>query len=419
MKYYFPDSQDQVDPSFDFISETRSETRVRQRDEHYAHEAISAPIYDGMLVSKGIVDGLVGSSGRYTYAQRHRLIRDGARKFFRLPAGAEVIGDCGAFTYVGEHDPPYTVEEVVNFYDDCGFDLGISVDHVILGYINSAKCLPGTEPEIPDDWPRRRELTMALAADFLDLHRRRGCSFQPMGAAQGWSPESYALSVRDLQALGYTRIALGGMVPLKTDEIVDCLDAISGIREPSTQMHLLGVTRCERVDDFRQRGVTSFDSTTPFRQAFKDDHDNYWTPTTAYSAIRVPQVDGNARLKRNIVAGRIDQASAIRLERAALAALRAFDAGAASLENALDAVDEYDALIGSKSRRVAYSETLEASPWRICACDVCRETGIDVIIFRGTERNKRRGFHNLYAFAERRAAINGEITRAKGERTER
>ena len=44
------------------------------------------------------------------------------------------IGDCGAFTYVREAKPPYSVDEVIDFYEDCGFDAGMSVDHVVLGY---------------------------------------------------------------------------------------------------------------------------------------------------------------------------------------------------------------------------------------------------------------------------------------------
>ena len=43
------------------------------------------------------------------------------------------MGDCGAFTYVREETPPYSVDEVIDFYEGCGFDFGISVDHVILG----------------------------------------------------------------------------------------------------------------------------------------------------------------------------------------------------------------------------------------------------------------------------------------------
>ena len=47
MKFYFPDSQDQVDPTFDFVTEERSIFRVRQRDDRYAHEALQKPPFDG------------------------------------------------------------------------------------------------------------------------------------------------------------------------------------------------------------------------------------------------------------------------------------------------------------------------------------------------------------------------------------
>ena len=138
MKFFFPDSQDQIDPSFNFDTEEKSIYRIRQRDDCYAHEALRAPPFDGLLVSKTIVDGLPGAAGRYSLAQRHRLFRVGIREFFRLDdvpgSRLETMGDCGAFTYVREEVPPYTPDSVIDFYEECGFDLGISVDHVILGY---------------------------------------------------------------------------------------------------------------------------------------------------------------------------------------------------------------------------------------------------------------------------------------------
>ena len=57
MIYFLPDSQDLVDPSFDFEREDRSETRMRYRDDLYAHQIFKRRAYDGLLVSKGIVDG--------------------------------------------------------------------------------------------------------------------------------------------------------------------------------------------------------------------------------------------------------------------------------------------------------------------------------------------------------------------------
>ncbi|HMR94312.1 MAG TPA: tRNA-guanine transglycosylase DpdA [Microthrixaceae bacterium] len=402
MRFFFPDSQDQVDPSFDFVTEQRSVHRVRQRDDRYAHEIIEPEPYDGLLVSKPIVDGLPGASGKYTAAQRNRLYREGARRFFRLTNGTStlaVMGDCGAFTYVREHEPLYTVDEVIDFYEGCQFDIGIAVDHVVFGYDAALDASPS---EVPPDWTFRQELTISLAADFLAAHRRRGCTFDPVAVAHGWSPLSYAAAVKELQRIGYRRIALGGMVPLRTPDILNSLKAIRLSLQKGTEMHLLGVTRTAHVQDFASYGVTSFDSTSPFRQAFKDDKDNYYALDRSFVAIRVPQVDGNTRLRSKVAAGAVDQRVARRLEKACLERLRKFDVDACSAASVIDAIASYNALLGeTKDRSASYTETLEARPWKSCTCTVCKEIGIEVIIFRGADRNRRRGFHNLSVFAER------------------
>ena len=52
MRFFFPDSQDQVDPAFDFHAERSSEFKVRQRDDRYAHEVLRRPAYDGLLAGE-------------------------------------------------------------------------------------------------------------------------------------------------------------------------------------------------------------------------------------------------------------------------------------------------------------------------------------------------------------------------------
>ncbi|MGB9693373.1 MAG: hypothetical protein ACPLYF_00855, partial [Fervidobacterium sp.] len=42
--------------------------------------------------------------------------------------------------------------------------------------------------------------------------------------------------------------------------------------------------------------------------------------------------------------------------------------------------------------------TLNDKPWKKCDCPICTEIGLHVCIFRGCERNMRRGFHNVYHF---------------------
>src|SRR5688500_19649634 len=100
--------------------------------------------------------------------------------------------------------------------------------------------------------------------------------------------------------MGYDYIAHGGMVPLKTAEIEASLNAIEDVRHPDTRFHLLGITRTELVKNYERYGVVSFDSTSPFRQAFKDDRDNYYAPKRKYVAVRVMQIDSNKRLKQPV-----------------------------------------------------------------------------------------------------------------------
>ncbi len=393
MKFFFPDSQDQVDPSFNFETEERSELRLIHRDDHYAHEEFARTPFDGILLSMAMIE-----HGRYTLPQKHRLYRSGIRRFFRLEdKKIETMGDCGAFSYVREDKPPYSVAQVINFYDELGIDYGISVDHVILGFTPRLD-----EESVPKDWKQRQEITLELAGEFLKEHKKRGSRFTPLGVAQGWSPASYAYSVEQLQNLGFSYIAMGGMVPLKTHEILACLERVNQSRHADIRLHLLGVTRCEQVREFARFGVASFDSTSPLRQAFKDLKDNYWTLDRTYSAIRVPQVQANPSLLRKIVAGKVNQSEARRLEQACLKVLLLFDAGKISVDEALGPLLEYESLYDDgPSRSEIYRETLIDAPWKSCDCDICKRIGIHVILFRGAERNRRRGFHNVFVFYQR------------------
>ncbi|MFG2813834.1 tRNA-guanine transglycosylase DpdA [Streptomyces sp. NPDC048410] len=393
MKFYFPDSQDLVSPTYDFINDEYSPYRVRQRDDVYAHQAVTPIPYDGILVSKAVVDGSMKGAGKYSSPQRERFYRLGVRSFFRLPDACSTIGDCGAFNYIDEERPPYEVDEVLDFYDRCRFDAGISIDHIIFGYIPQES---DQEPEAA--WINRQQISLELAEKFFSAAKETGVRFQPVGAAQGWGPSSYAHSVQELQKMGYQRIALGGMVPLKSHEILACLRAIDTVRNTDTELHLLGINRVESMEQFARHGVTSFDSTSAFRQAFMDDRNNYHTAAGAYTAIRVPQVDGNPALKRLILSGSIFQSQAIAAERACLRALREFDREEASLKEVLSALEAYESLVlgpKKKSYLALYERTLRDAPWRTCPCALCKRHGIEIAIFRGSERNKRRGFHNL------------------------
>jgi queuine/archaeosine tRNA-ribosyltransferase len=305
------------------------------------------------------------------------------------------MGDCGAFSYKDDEIPPYTVEEVISFYEECGFDYGISVDHLILNYnVN----FDDTEPP-PQSIVDRQALTLEYASEFIKKTRKGKCRFEPLGVAQGWSPKSYTFAVRKLQSMGYTYIAIGGLVPMKTCDILATLEAANVFRRSQTRFHLLGVSRCENIISFRNFGAVSFDSTSPLVQAFKSDHDNYHTPTSTYIALRVPQIEANAKLKANILAGKIDQDDAIELEQECLRLLKRYDTGNCSIKIVLEKLLAYEKLHDGKLiRREAYLKVLQDRPWKTCRCAICVALGIHVMLFRGAERNRRRGFHNLQVF---------------------
>jgi hypothetical protein len=349
-----------------------------------------------------MVDGR-GKGVRYSFAQVQRLRRIGAREFLRLnqPGLAkpiETMGDCGSFSYVAEKEPPFTVDEVLDFYADAQFDYGISVDHVILGYDSKLTRFD----EAPEDWRDRFRITLERANEFIGHSRAKRLGFTPVGAVQGWNPSSYAQAVGAMQDMGYRYIAVGGLVPLKNHEVLASLEAIDAIRLPDTKLHLLGITRLEELRKFQKYGVYSFDSTSPLKKAFMDDKDNYYTPNRTYTAIRVPQVGENTTLKKRILSGEIDQKRALALEKNCMQGLKAFEKGAISVELLVDHLREYEALWhGEKDDSSRYRETLTDAPWRHCSCGVCKELGIHVLIFRGAERNRRRGFHNLHALRDR------------------
>ena len=401
MRFFFPDSHDLVDPSFDFITERRSFSGSRQQSHLYAHELLDEPPYDGMLLSKAMVDPhSQAKSVRYSFTQVQRLKRLGIREFLRLDRPGlkrriDSMGDCGSFSYVNEPEPPYGVDAVIEFYLDCQFDYAISLDHVILGFQDD-------NLEVRPEWKARFDITLEKAGEFIKRQQKDKLPFVPLGAAQGWSAASFRDSVKSLQKMGYDYIALGGMVPMKTFEIIASLEAIKEVRRPSTKLHLLGISRLENLEAFKNYGVYSFDSTSPLKRAFMDDKDNYHTLKRTYTAVRIPQVDGNPQLKRLILSGEVDFSTARNLEMACFEGVMSYDAGKMSINTLLDLLREYEAVWhGKKDDSVRYRETLEDKPWKKCKCSVCRELGIHVVLFRGAERNRRRGFHNLHVLRQR------------------
>lgn len=417
MKFVFADSLDFVDPAYNFLADRNAIGRAVHRDDEFPHEFLDTEPYDGILVSRGIVgDALI--TGKYSESQLMRFRREGARRFLRYPKdrfpGSMMMGDCGAFTYRHMQEPPYRAEDTAEFYADGEFDHGCSPDHLIFDFDDDD--VHRSIGDVPDDVRRRFEITLQNASEYKEAACRLGPRFTPMGVIQGWSADSMADAAADLVAMGYDYLALGGTVPLRIGQLTRALAAIRDRIPRNVRLHVLGFGKIENLADIERYGVASFDTTSPLVRAFKDARKNYWVRNEAgdlsyYTAIRIPQAIENNRLKTKALEGRINQEEIRTLEEAALAGVRGLAAGDIAVDEALDAVMAYWATINwddetSPSRlavtiarqRDIYERTLADRPWETCRCRVCREGGVEALIFRSSNRNKRRGMHNLHVF---------------------
>ncbi|POF32601.1 tRNA-guanine transglycosylase DpdA [Roseibium marinum] len=417
MKFVFADSLDFVDPTYDFIADRNGAGRAIYRDDQFPHEFLSQAPYDGILVSRGIVgDALI--TGKYTEAQLMRFRREGARQFLRFPVerfpDSMMMGDCGAFTYRNMTEPPYQASDTVEFYGDGGFTHGCSPDHLIFDFDQPDK--ERLEDEVPEDIRSRFAITLQNAAEFKIESKKLGKNFVPMGVVQGWSGPSMAKAADNLVKMGYDYLAIGGTVPLKIEQIRRVLAAIREVIPSNIRLHLLGFGKIENLADLEKYGVSSFDTTSPLVRAFKDARKNYWMRNadgelSYYTAIRIPQATENNKLKNKAQQGLLNQEEIRLLEATALDGVRRLDSGEIDIDQALDAVMVYwdklnwddetsptrRAQVLERQRKI-YQRTLEDRPWESCDCRVCREGGVEALIFRNSNRNKRRGMHNLHVF---------------------
>ena len=405
MKFFLPDWEDRLDPYYDFKRDRYSKEHLKSPYDNdvYAHQLFDTPPYDGILFSLGVFKSKMTLND-----DENPIIRgkNSIKDLFKIDNDKiEIMGDCGAFTYADKYNPPefYKTERVAKIYEKMGFDYGVSVDHLVLDYIirreNGEKIRVDIDQSEKD---RRIKLTLKNAKEFLRVHRENKYSFEPIGVAQGYDIETYKDSVKKLVNIGYEYIALGSLVRHNTNTILKILEAIEPYVE-NVKIHLFGVLRPEALSDFKKFGVVSFDSASYLRKAWLRSGKNYLSSDGVwYSAIRVPYSD-NPRMTEN---GKVNGYSLVeikKMESKALSYLFRYDRGTISLNSTLKAVVKYDKLLLRNSEDIdsfeeKYSKTLEDMPWKKCRCNVCKDIGINIVIFRGTNRNKRRGFHNVWVF---------------------
>jgi hypothetical protein len=405
--YFLPDWDDFLDVDYDFESDAFSAAERRaRREEHSITLMRPRRLCDGVLVSLAQNLGTKGLLKRVGTSDPGSLSPRPVRQHFKLRADQWAFGDCGAFSYVAEESPTISVEQAVALYDLYEFDIGASVDHIPVAEITTSH---GRKPLSDAARRARVRLTRENADRFLRLHRERGARFIPVGIVQGLNPRNYAGQVGEYVEMGYKHLAIGGLVPRTDADIRAVVHAVHAQAQKSKHrpwLHLLGIFRPSLQAFFREVGIGSFDSATYFRKAWLRSDQNYLgADGNWYAAIRVPPLR-DPRTRMRLKKSGVDEATLGKMEYQALRELRAYDNGWVSLESALEAVLEYDRLLERAEPTdaklvAAYRETLEKRPWRYCLCPMCRDLGIEMLIFRGINRNKRRGAHNTLQLFER------------------
>jgi hypothetical protein len=407
--YFLPDWDDLLDEHFDFGADQFSgASREARNDKHCCVLMRPKRMCDGVVVSLAQHITSKGPLRRIIGTEQNSLAPRNLRGLFGLEHDQSLFGDCGAFSYVNEDRPAVSVEQAVALYDLHGFDFGASVDHIPVSNIVSEG--------IRIDLTRRQRLaririTKQNAEKFIELCKQRSVSFTPVGTVQGLDPESYAASVRFYHEIGYRHLAIGGLVPLHdtvVEAVVDEVMRAVGSLKPRPWVHLFGIFRPKLQSKFRQLRVDSFDSASYFRKAWLRSDQNYlgcngkW-----YAALRVPMT-ADPRTRKRLEGSGVDFAVLQSQEADVLKKLAKFSRDEIGLNETLDAVIGYDECLtrtsDARSMRAKYTRTLEDRPWEDCDCPFCKRLGVHILIFRGSNRNKRRGAHNtlmLYGSLER------------------
>ena len=189
---------------------------------------------------------------------------------------------------------------MIDFYEIAGFDAGVSVDHVIPIFDSQS-----SDSAIPRKWKRRLRAHASVGGGVpRNSFRRRDADSSRSALLRAGAPAP--MQKRSLVSRRWvtSRIALGGLVPLKSHEIL----AVARRSKPSPalqrrKLHLFGVTvaRC-----CRSSVTTGLPASTARRHSAKRSRTTGITTTLRDGSVRcAPRTAGgrNAKLQARIRAG--------------------------------------------------------------------------------------------------------------------
>ncbi len=401
--YFFPDWGDYV---YEPFCPNETDENRKKENRKYAHEIFEDDTpYDGLLLSLAQLRTQNGHLNDFMENFREKM---------QVPKKLLLFGDCGAFSYIKEKDPPLSCEDAASFYNKFGFEFGASVDHIPISSLTKK------------ERKQRMKLTAENAEKFLKIHRDEAYDFKPVGSIQGITPEDYADFANKYIEWGYEHIGLGGLVRRQDSDILKIVAAVREVLQKSTRgkkepiwVHLFGILRPKLQPIFRELGVFSFDSASYLRKAWSSPDRNYLTEDgTWYGSIRIPFSTSKVMREAAESNPELSNGNMQAMEEKCLLSLSRFNDGEIpekKIKKILLDVNKYSECFPRKNwplqkkssnhlckkhekLRKKHEELLMERPWEKCECKICQEAGIHVVIFRGAHRNRRRGFHNTWVF---------------------
>jgi hypothetical protein len=393
VKYFIPEWDDRVDPNYDFVNDKHSKEHSENPIENDVYTwnifgIENAPI-DGVLVSRVTI---TGNKKKY-----EKILAEGIHKVLRLPKSFEIMGDCGAFGYVKEKTPPYDPLETLRYYRDLGFNYGVSVDHLVV-------------PAFDKDKELRMRITYENGINsYNEWKKNYKNDYQLVVVIQGQNIDDYLKMYDRYIKHGIRHLAFGGLVrsptPFITNLIEELIKKIKESQVTPAYLHFFGLARFSlfpRFQEFEELDIQiGFDSASYLRKAWLSSPStqlNYLSlEKGGYAAIRIPFWTRKLSKKKEIPREKVELIQ--KLEQECLVKLRMYGKDEIDMESVLQSLSRFNAELSEKPELINfYKRTLQEKPWKECDCPICRSSGIEVVIFRGNNRNRRRGFHNTYIF---------------------
>jgi hypothetical protein len=338
----------------------------------YYYPGFEDNLIDGRTLEELFVEDLPISGYLVSYAWRKNFYNRWDHDMEKARAhydkyGLKLFADSGAFSFIDEPTPPISVNDLIDFQIHVKADLGASLDHIIPDYDASYDYFFGGIPK-PPMFKERMDITLENGSAYLKECKAQGVRFTPIGALQGWSPESYLDCLRSFQKMGYGKVALGGIAKLRSKQILEILSALKP-HIGETQLHLFGIVRPHLLRDVGMPQITSVDGMGPFFKALRHSKGYYLDGVSRYS-LPFPEVD----LLEELVSGD---------------------------ESVFDSVLEKVGALGfcEIEQAKVLREVLKDRVWESCSCVACVEAGWRIVTYEKVY-TRLRGFHNVLAFKQ-------------------